>query len=69
MLVSPFKVEPGQRVAIVGESGTGKSTIVRLVYRFFDVSSGSVLVGGQDVRSVNLESLRHAIAVIPQVIM
>ncbi|CAH8608160.1 unnamed protein product [Schistosoma curassoni] len=61
-----FKVEPGQRVAIVGESGTGKSTIVRLVYRFFDVSSGSVLVGGQDVRSVNLESLRHAIAVIPQ---
>ncbi|CAI2732208.1 unnamed protein product [Schistosoma spindalis] len=62
-----FKVEPGQRVAIVGESGTGKSTIVRLVYRFFDVYSGSVLVGGQDVRSVNLESLRHAIAVIPQV--
>ncbi|CAH8603609.1 unnamed protein product [Schistosoma guineensis] len=61
-----FKVEPGQRVAIVGESGTGKSTIVRLVYRFFDVSSGSVLVGGQDVRSVNLESLRRAIAVIPQ---
>ncbi|XP_018653022.1 putative atp-binding cassette, sub-family B, member 7,mitochondrial precursor (abc7) [Schistosoma mansoni] len=61
-----FKVEPGQRVAIVGESGTGKSTIVRLVYRFFDVSGGSVLVGGQDVRSVNLESLRHAIAVIPQ---
>ncbi|CAI2732207.1 unnamed protein product [Schistosoma spindalis] len=61
-----FKVEPGQRVAIVGESGTGKSTIVRLVYRFFDVYSGSVLVGGQDVRSVNLESLRHAIAVIPQ---
>lgn len=69
MLVSPFKVEPGQRVAIVGESGTGKSTIVRLVYRFFDVSSGSVLVGGQDVRSVNLESLRRAIAVIPQVIL
>ncbi|CAH8638168.1 unnamed protein product [Schistosoma rodhaini] len=61
-----FKVEPGQCVAIVGESGTGKSTIVRLVYRFFDVSGGSVLVGGQDVRSVNLESLRHAIAVIPQ---
>ncbi|CAH8608144.1 unnamed protein product [Schistosoma curassoni] len=65
-LAPTVRVEPGQRVAIVGESGTGKSTIVRLVYRFFDVSSGSVLVGGQDVRSVNLESLRHAIAVIPQ---
>ncbi|CAH8293063.1 unnamed protein product, partial [Schistosoma turkestanicum] len=61
-----FKVEPGQRVAIVGGSGTGKSTIVRLVYRFFDVSSGSVLIGGQDVRSVNLDSLRRSIAVIPQ---
>ncbi|KAK4468665.1 hypothetical protein MN116_007849 [Schistosoma mekongi] len=61
-----FKVEPGQRVAIVGGSGTGKSTIVRLAYRFFDVTSGSVLIGGQDVRSVNLDSLRRSIAVIPQ---
>ncbi|CAH8581616.1 unnamed protein product [Heterobilharzia americana] len=59
-------VEPGQRVAIVGGSGSGKSTIVRLAYRFFDVSSGSVLIGGKDVRSVNLESLRRSIAVIPQ---
>nr|CAH8864068.1 unnamed protein product [Trichobilharzia regenti] len=61
-----FKVEPGQRVAIVGGSGSGKSTIVRLTYRFFDVASGSVLIGGQDVRSVNLDSLRRSIAVIPQ---
>ncbi|KAH8874009.1 ATP-binding cassette sub-family B member 7 isoform 1 [Schistosoma japonicum] len=61
-----FKVEPGQRVAIVGGSGAGKSTIVRLAYRFFDVTSGSVLIGGQDIRSVNLDSLRRSIAVIPQ---
>ncbi|KAA3678461.1 ATP-binding cassette, subfamily B (MDR/TAP), member 7 [Paragonimus westermani] len=61
-----FKVEPGLRVAVVGGSGTGKSTMVRLLYRFFDVSAGSILIGGQDIRSVNLDSLRHAIAVIPQ---
>ncbi|KAF6770057.1 hypothetical protein AHF37_11727 [Paragonimus kellicotti] len=40
--------------------------MVRLIYRFFDVSAGSILIGGQDIRSVNLDSLRHAIAVIPQ---
>lgn len=54
-------------MAVVGGSGSGKSTLVRLVYRFFDVSSGSVLVGGQDVRSINLKSLRNFISVIPQV--
>ncbi|KAF5395414.1 hypothetical protein PHET_12251 [Paragonimus heterotremus] len=41
--------------------------MVRLLYRFFDVSAGSILIGGQDIRSVNLDSLRRAIAVIPQV--
>ncbi|VDP76569.1 unnamed protein product [Echinostoma caproni] len=61
-----FKVEPGKRVAVVGGSGAGKSTIVRLAYRFFDAQSGRVLIGGQDVRSVNLDSLRRAIAVVPQ---
>ncbi|GAA50471.1 ATP-binding cassette sub- B member 7, mitochondrial [Clonorchis sinensis] len=61
-----FKVDPGQRVAVVGGSGTGKSTLVRLIYRFFDVNEGAILVGGQDVRSVNLDSLRRAIAVVPQ---
>ncbi|OON13946.1 ABC transporter, ATP-binding protein [Opisthorchis viverrini] len=61
------QVDPGQRVAVVGGSGTGKSTLVRLIYRFFDVNEGAILVGGQDVRSVNLDSLRRAIAVVPQV--
>ncbi|CAL8069602.1 unnamed protein product [Calicophoron daubneyi] len=61
-----FKIEPGQRVAVVGGSGAGKSTLVRLLYRFFDVNDGMVLVAGQDIRSVNLESLRRAISVIPQ---
>ncbi|KAL7056623.1 hypothetical protein AAHC03_021016 [Spirometra sp. Aus1] len=61
-----FKIEPGQRVAVVGGSGSGKSTLVRLLYRFYDVDSGSILIGGQDIRKVDLASLRQAIAVIPQ---
>lgn len=56
-------------MAIVGGSGSGKSTLVRLLYRFFDVQGGRVLVGGQDVRTVNLDSLRRAIAVVPQVFL
>ncbi|VDM32993.1 unnamed protein product [Hydatigera taeniaeformis] len=61
-----FKVEPGQRVAVVGESGSGKSTLVRLLYRFYDVDAGSIFIGGQDIQSVDLASLRKSIAVIPQ---
>uniref|UniRef100_A0A0X3NGW1 Iron-sulfur clusters transporter ABCB7, mitochondrial n=1 Tax=Schistocephalus solidus TaxID=70667 RepID=A0A0X3NGW1_SCHSO len=61
-----FKVEPGQRVAVVGGSGSGKSTLVRLLYRFYDVDSGQILINGQDIRKVDLASLRQAIAVIPQ---
>nr|VZI02166.1 unnamed protein product [Spirometra erinaceieuropaei] len=57
-----FKIEPGQRVAVVGGSGSGKSTLVRLLYRFYDVDSGSILIGGQDIRKVDLASLRQAIA-------
>ncbi|CDS41618.1 ATP binding cassette sub family B [Echinococcus multilocularis] len=61
-----FRVEPGQRVAVVGESGSGKSTLVRLLYRFYDVDAGSVLIGGQNIRDVDLISLRRSISVIPQ---
>jgi ATP-binding cassette subfamily B protein len=59
-------IEPGQRVGFVGESGGGKSTLFALLQRFYDVSQGQVLVSGQDIARVTQESLRKAIAVVPQ---
>lgn len=61
-----FEVPAGQKVAIVGHSGAGKSTIARLLYRFYDVTGGRILVDGQDVRRVTQESLRTAIGIVPQ---
>ena len=61
-----FKVEPGETVAIVGQTGTGKTTLVKLVNRTYDVSSGLVLVDGVDVRDWNLEALRKGISIIEQ---
>ena len=61
-----FKVEPGEKVALVGPSGGGKSTIARLLFRFYDVQSGSILVNGQNIRNVDLDSLRARIGVVPQ---
>ena len=61
-----FEVPAGQTVAIVGPSGAGKSTISRLIYRFYDVSSGRILIDGQDVRDVTQKSLRSAIGMVPQ---
>lgn len=61
-----LEVPSGQKVAIVGGSGSGKSTIVRLMYRFFDPITGRILVDGKDIRDVNLESYRRAISVVPQ---
>ena len=61
-----FTVRPGMKVAIVGQSGAGKSTIARLLYRFYDVTGGRILVDGQDIRQVTQVSLRAAIAIIPQ---
>lgn len=58
--------EPGQMVAIVGSTGSGKSTIGRLLFRFYDVSSGALRIDGQDVRDVTQESLHNAIGVVPQ---
>ncbi|ERF72941.1 Iron-sulfur clusters transporter atm1 [Endocarpon pusillum Z07020] len=59
-------IPPGKKVAIVGPSGCGKSTILRLLFRFYDVQSGKVLIDGQDIREVTLDSLRQAIGVVPQ---
>lgn len=59
-------VEPGQTVALVGASGSGKSTIGRLLFRFYDVTSGAVMIDGQDIRDVTQMSLRAAIGIVPQ---
>ncbi len=61
-----FKVEPGQTVAIVGQTGSGKSTLVKLIYRLYDVTDGQVLIDGVDVRDWNLRSLRSQMGVIEQ---
>ncbi|KAJ5476745.1 ABC transporterintegral membrane type 1 [Penicillium sp. IBT 31633x] len=61
-----FTIPAGQKFAIVGPSGCGKSTILRLLFRFYDVQSGRILIDGQDVRDVSLDSLRKAIGVVPQ---
>ena len=59
-------VEPGQTVAIVGSSGSGKSTVGRLLFRFYDVGDGALLIDDQDVRDVTQESLHAQIGVVPQ---
>lgn len=61
-----FRVAQGDTVAIVGSSGAGKSTVSRILFRFYDVASGSVKIDGQDIRDVTQASLRAAIGVVPQ---
>ncbi|MBX6375491.1 MAG: ABC transporter ATP-binding protein/permease [Acetobacteraceae bacterium] len=61
-----FTVPPGRTLAIVGPTGAGKSTISRLLFRFYDVTGGRILVDGQDIRAVQQQSLRAAIGVVPQ---
>ena len=61
-----FRVEPGQTVAIVGQTGSGKSSVTKLVNRIYDAASGTVAVDGVDVRDWNLESLRSQVSVIEQ---
>merc|ERR1711971_760016 len=61
-----FRVPAGSRYAIVGGSGSGKSTPIRLLYRFYHPDSGSVSIGGQDINSLELESVRRSISVVPQ---
>ena len=59
-------IPAGQKVAIVGPSGCGKSTVFRLLFRFYDSSSGQILIDGQDIKDITLDSLRRAIGVVPQ---
>jgi ATP-binding cassette subfamily B protein len=59
-------VNPGEKVALVGPSGGGKSTVGRLLFRFYDVHAGSISINGSDIREVNLDSLRSRIGVVPQ---
>ncbi len=61
-----FKVDGGTTTAIVGSSGAGKSTISRILFRFYDISSGSVTIDGQDIREIKQISLRRQIGVVPQ---
>ncbi len=61
-----FDIPPGHTVAVVGESGVGKSTLARLLFRFYDVDAGSISIDGQDIRSITQKSLRSAIGIVPQ---
>ena len=61
-----FEVRPGKTIALVGPSGAGKSTVFNLLLRFYDVSRGQIVVDGQDIRSVTLDSLRAHIALVTQ---
>ncbi|XP_063532142.1 iron-sulfur clusters transporter ABCB7, mitochondrial isoform X1 [Cydia strobilella] len=61
-----FTIPAGKKIGIVGSSGSGKSTMVRLLFRFFEPQSGEILVAGQNIRDVDLPSLRRAVAIVPQ---
>ncbi len=59
-------IEPGETVALVGQTGAGKSTLVKLIARFYDATGGEVLVDGTDVRDYDLASYRHQLGIVPQ---
>jgi len=61
-----FKIPAGKTVAVVGFSGGGKSTLVRLLFRFYDVLKGRILIDGQDIKTVTQDSLRESIGIVPQ---
>lgn len=61
-----FTIPTGKKVAIVGGSGSGKSSIVRLLYRFFEPQEGDIYINGQNIRDVNLNDLRQSVAIVPQ---
>ena len=61
-----FKVEPGEKVALVGHTGAGKTSIINLLCRFYEINKGQILIDGVDLREMNLEELRGAISIVQQ---
>ena len=61
-----FKVEPGEKVALVGHTGAGKTTIINLLCRFYEINKGQILIDGVDIQKMNLEELRSAISIVQQ---
>lgn len=61
-----FTIKNGQSLAIIGPTGSGKSTIAWLMLRFYDVNSGEILVNGQDIRNINIDVVRNNVAIVPQ---
>jgi ATP-binding cassette subfamily B protein len=61
-----FEIPAGKTVAVVGPSGSGKITLARLMFRFYDVSAGRISIDGQDIRAVTQQSVRQAIGIVPQ---
>lgn len=61
-----FEIPAGRNIAVVGHSGSGKSTLARLLFRFYDVTSGRILISGQNISEVTQRSLRAAIGIVPQ---
>ncbi|XP_067130723.1 ATP-binding cassette sub-family B member 6 [Centruroides vittatus] len=61
-----FLVPPGKTLALVGPTGSGKSTIIRLLFRFYDIQSGQIIIDGQDIRKVTQKSLHENIGIVPQ---
>ena len=64
-----FKAKPGETIAFIGSTGSGKSSLVQLIPRFYDVTLGKILVDGVDVRDFNVKALRHKIGFIPQKVL
>lgn len=61
-----LEIHPHEKVALVGPSGAGKSTITKILFRFFDIQQGKILIDGQDISGITLQSLRNALALVPQ---
>jgi len=64
--VRSLRILPGEKIAVVGENGAGKSTLAKLIARIYDVDSGSICIGGEDIRGLELESLRRYVCYLPR---